>query len=289
MADQAVGVVPPFLLVALRYLIVAVVFLPFTRRGNLRWVHIVSVGWLYGVVQFSGLFLGLRLGVGAGVAATVIQSQVLFTIVLARLLLKEPVRLVQWAELALGTGGLFLIASSGGGGAPVRGIACVLVGAAGWAASNIVLKTAGPVSAWSLTVWQSVAVVPVMPLLSVAFETNQVHVVTHLSPRTTAALCYIALCSTGLGNFVWYRLVQRVGPSRAAPFSLLVPVVGLLAARVVLDQRLSSQQAAGMLLTVLGTALVMRPTSHAPRRSLPSTPGGGQQRGATVPDRSTSR
>lgn len=256
-ADQAVVSVPPLLLVALRYLVVAVAFLPFTRRGGLPWRYIAAVGALYGVVQFSGLFLGLRIGVGAGVAATVIQSQALFTIVLARVFLKESFGRLQWTGLVVSGIGLALIALSGGGAAPLGGVLCVLLGAAGWAGSNIVLKKAGKISAWTMTVWQSVAVIPPMVLISGLFETGQRSAVTGMSFTTAAAILYIALLATGFGNYAWYRLIQRVGPSRTAPFSLLVPVVGLLTSWIVLHQTLTAQQLAGVVLSLIGLTVIL--------------------------------
>ncbi|MBV8542908.1 MAG: EamA family transporter [Pseudonocardiales bacterium] len=256
-ADLAVANVPPLLLVALRYLVVAVVFLPFTRRGDLPWRYIAAVGALYGVVQFSGLFMGLRLGVGAGVAATVIQSQALFTILLARVFLKESFGRLQWTGLVVSGSGLVLIALSGGGAAPLGGVLCVLLGAAGWAGSNIVLKKAGKISAWTMTVWQSVAVIPPMLLISGVFETGQRSAVTGMSFTTAAAILYIALLATGFGNYAWYRLIQQVGPSRTAPFSLLVPVVGVLVSWVALDQTLTVQQLSGVVLTLIGLTVIV--------------------------------
>jgi len=275
-ADEAVASMPPFLLVALRYVVVAALFLPFTRRGGLSWRYIVLVGLLYGVVQFSGLFLGLHHGVGAGVAGTVIQCQALFTIVLARLVLKETFSGPQWAGLLVGAGGLLMIALSGGEDAPYVGVLWVLLGALGWAASNIVLKKAGPISAWTMTVWQSVAVIPPMLLLSGVFEHGQVHAVAHISAKTGGAILYIALLATGLGNFLWYRLIQKVGPSRTAPFSLLVPVVSLVSGWLVLGEGLNTLQAGGVVCILLGvTAIAFAPAFTkwlAARAAVPDSP-----------------
>lgn len=256
-ADQAVAHVPPLLLVALRYLVVAAVFLPFTRRRGLPWRYIAAVGALYGVVQFSGLFLGLHYGVGAGVAATVIQSQALFTILLARVFLNESFGRLQWTGLVVSGTGLALIALSGGGAAPLGGVLWVLLGAAGWAGSNIVLKKAGKISAWTMTVWQSVAVIPPMVLISGVFENGQSSAVTGMSFTTAAAILYISLLATGFGNYAWYRLIQRVGPSRTAPFSLLVPVVGLLVSWIALNQTLTTQQLTGIVLSLIGLAVIV--------------------------------
>lgn len=271
-ADEAVQSIPPFLLIALRYLVVAALFLPFTRRVGLPWRHIVAVGLLYGVVQFAGLFLGLTHGVGAGVAGTVIQSQALVTVVLARLVLGESFSAPQWCGLLLGAAGLMLIALSGRGDAPLVGVLWVLFGAAGWGASNIVLKKAGPISAWGVTVWQAVSVIPPMLVLSAVFEHRQLHVLSHLSARTGGAVLYIAVLATGLGNFLWYRLIQRVGPSRTAPFSLLVPVVSLVCGWWLLGERLTPAQGLGVCCVLLGVgavALASRPRARVAGAPVP--------------------
>jgi O-acetylserine/cysteine efflux transporter len=256
-ADEAVADVPPFLLVALRYLVVAVLFMPFTRRAGLAWKYIVAVGLLYGVVQFSGLFLGLKLGVSAGVSATVIQSQALLTIVLAWFFLDEKFGALQWAGLAISGTGLTVLSVSGGENAPLLGVTCVLIGAAGWACSNIVLRKAGKISPWTMTVWQSVAVIPPMLALSLIFEHGQVGTVTHMRLDTFGALLYIAVLATGLGNYLWYRLIQQEGASKVAPFSLLVPVVGVVAGWIVLDQALSTRQSIGVVVILVGLALIV--------------------------------
>ena len=254
-ADDAVQHIPPFLLVALRYLVVAALFMPFTRR-NISWRNLALVGLLYGVVQFSGLFLGLHDGVGAGIAGTLIQSQALVTVVLARLVLHEAFGGLQWAGLGLGVAGLALIAVSGGGNAPLSGVLWVLFGALGWGVSNIVLKKVGPLPAWNLTVWQSATVIPAMLVLSGLFDHGQVHAVSHITATAVLAILYIAVLATGLGNFLWYRLIQQVGPARTAPFSLLVPVVSLLSGWLVRGEGLTAAQAAGVVLIMVGVAAI---------------------------------
>jgi O-acetylserine/cysteine efflux transporter len=256
-ADDAVAHVPPLLLVGLRYTLVFLCFVPFTRRGGMPWRFILLVGLLYGVVQFSGLFVGLHRGVSAGVAATLIQSQALITIVLARVLLRETFAVRQWAGLLIAAAGLVLIASSHSASAPLDGVLFVLLGAAGWAGSNIVLKKATGISAWGITVWQSVVPIAVMFLLSGIFESGQKHALVHMHSKTVLAIAYIALLSTGVGNFIWYRLIQQIGPSNTAPFSLLVPVVGVISGWAVLGERLGAREIAGILLSLAGLAVVM--------------------------------
>lgn len=255
-AENAVSQIPPFLLVAMRYFVVALVFLPFTRRNGLPWKYIFLVGFFYGVVQFSGLFWGLSLGVSSGIAATLIQSQALFTILLATLFLNEKFSLLQWLGLVAGVIGLILITVSGDISAPIPGVLCIIFGGAGWACSNIVLKKAGKISAWTMTVWQSITVVPIMLLLSIIFESNHYASLANISLSAISSVLYIALVATGLGNFLWYYLVQKLGPSNTAPFSLLIPVVAVITGWIVLGEKLTLLQTYGVLIILAGLVLI---------------------------------
>jgi len=254
--ENAISQLPPILLVALRYFIVGIVFLPITRRNGSPWKYIFLLGFFSGVVQFWGLFWGLSLGVSSGVAATLMQSQALFTILLATLFTNERFFLIQWIGLFVGSFGLILIATGGDASAPLLGVLCVLMGGAGWACSNIVLKKAGKVSAWTMTVWQSIIVVPIMLSLSLLFESGQYMALTNITISGIASVIYISLLATGLGNFIWYYLIQQIGLANTAPFSLLVPVVAIISGWLFLGEKLSSIQIAGLVIALSAQTLL---------------------------------
>jgi len=65
-------------------------------------------------------------------------------------------------------------------------------------------------------------------------------------------LIYLAFGATILGYGLWSRLLSRYPASQVAPFSLLVPVVGLTSSALLLDERLGPLQVLGALLVMLG-------------------------------------
>ena len=65
-------------------------------------------------------------------------------------------------------------------------------------------------------------------------------------------MAYLALISTLLGYGLWTGLLQRYPTSTVAPLSLMVPVVGLLAAMLLLGEFPSGQQWVGTLGVLLG-------------------------------------
>jgi O-acetylserine/cysteine efflux transporter len=54
---------------------------------------------------------------------------------------------------------------------------------------------------------------------------------------------------------LWSRLLSRYPASQVAPFSLLVPIVGLASASLLLDEQLTMAQIGGALLVMAGLAV----------------------------------
>lgn len=108
-----------------------------------------------------------------------------------------------------------------------------------------------------LVVWSSL--VPPIPffLLSWWLEGGEriAAALGHFTPQAWFAVAYLAFVATLFGYGLWSRLLSRHPAGKVAPFSLLVPVVGVLASGVLLDERLSALQAAGSLLLLAGLAV----------------------------------
>ena len=113
-------------------------------------------------------------------------------------------------------------------------------------------------TAW-LMVAASALVVPVGALAIV--ETFQ-----HPPPFLAwASLVYTALALL-IGNTLWQRAVQQVGPARTLVYLYLEPVLALVLAALVLGERLTIIQAIGGVLALLGVMLVRRSDEAARRQ-----------------------
>jgi O-acetylserine/cysteine efflux transporter len=222
-----------------------------------------------GLGQFGFLFFGLWLGLSAGIASMVLQTQVFFTVMLAAVVLHERTRANQWIGLLLSAAGLALIAAAGGTGeahVPVAGFLCAIAGAALWAVSNVVARAAQrhnpDYDALSLVVWGSTA--SIVPFLLLALwqdgwvATQQS--LANISWRGAGAVLYLALVATVLAYSMWARLLKRYPAGKVAPFSLLVPVVGLYSAWLVFDERLAVLQWLGV--AAVGAGLLISNFGH---------------------------
>lgn len=253
----------PMLLGALRFLAASVPFLLFVPRPALSWKYVVAYGLAQGVGQFGLLFLGLHLGMTAGMASVVMQTQALFTLLMAVALLGERARLAQWLGLSISFVGLLMIAGAHGEGArqmTLAGFVLTLGAAFMWAVSNLVVRKAAQAGSYeplSFIVWSSL--VPVLPFLALSWwvdgaQQMQAQLLA-FDGRALFAVLYLALLATLLAYSLWTRLLQRHPAGRVTPFSLLVPVVGLVAAMTLLGEQPSAMQWAGTA-AVLGGLLV---------------------------------
>ncbi|CAM2156778.1 cysteine/O-acetylserine exporter EamA [Pararobbsia alpina] len=246
--------VPPMLLGALRFALAAVPAVFFVKRPRvpLRWLFAYALTISFG--QFAFLFSAMYVGMPAGLASLVLQAQAFFTLAFAWLFLREPLRPRTILGLVVAAAGLALIGAQGGHSMTLAGFVMTLCAAASWALGNIVTKKIGRVDLVGLVVWASL--IPPLPFLalSYALEGPQ-RIATALAGiglTSIGAILYLAFIATLIGYSLWSRLLSRYSAGQVAPFSLLVPVVGLASALLLLGEQLSAIQYGGAALVMLG-------------------------------------
>ena len=243
---------PPMLLGALRFLLAAFPAILFVRRPQvpLRWL--LAYGLTISLGQFACLFYAMHVGMPAGLASLVLQSQAFFTLLLAALLLGERLRASNLFGLLVAAAGLALIGLQGGQAMTLAGFALTIGAAAMWALGNIVTRKLGKVNLVGLVVWGSL--VPPLPFLALSWWLEGPAAIESalrgFSLDSLLVLAYLAFAATLLGYGLWSRLLSRYPASQVAPFSLLVPVVGISSSALLLGERLGALQ-------LLGAALVM--------------------------------
>lgn len=69
------------------------------------------------------------------------------------------------------------------------------------------------------------------------------------------AVVYLAFVATLLGYSLWSQLLSRYPASQVAPFSLLVPIIGLASASLLLGEQLGPMQIAGAAFVMMGLVI----------------------------------
>ena len=245
---------PPMLLGALRFLLAAFPAILFIRRPQLPLRWLLAYGLTISLGQFAFLFSAMAVGMPAGLASLVLQSQAFFTLLFAALLLGERLRAGNLLGLLVAAGGLLLIGLQGERSMTLAGFALTICAAAMWALGNIVTRKLGKVDLVGLVVWGSL--VPPLPFLALSWWLEGPAAIESalrgIGLDSILVLVYLAFGATLLGYGLWSRLLSRYPVSQVAPFSLLVPVVGLSSAALLLDEHLDALQLLGALLVLLG-------------------------------------
>ncbi|HEX5341331.1 MAG TPA: EamA family transporter [Duganella sp.] len=257
----------PFQMGAARYVFAILPLILFVKPPKLAPKWVIAYGLSQGVGQFGFLFLSLKVGMSASLASVILQTQVFFTAIFGFMLLKERTSRALLAGLALAALGLACFAASSlqsvsaSDITPV-GFALCLTGAAMWAVSNIVVRSAQKTSPGfdviSFIVW--CGAVPIIPfvLLSLAFDDSSTRWQWTEAPFSAwVAVAYIGWMSTIVGYAMWTRLLKRHPVNRVAPFSLGVPVVGITSGMVALGDVISGWQWAGIALIVAALVCTM--------------------------------
>jgi O-acetylserine/cysteine efflux transporter len=185
--------------------------------------------------------------------------QPVFTIPLAAVALGERPSLRQVAGVTLAVTGLGTIAAGRAHGVPLQAVALGIASAASWGCGNVVTRAARPKRPFSLLVWSSVvAPVPLLGL-SLIFEgtARWQSAASSINASGIAALAYVVVVSTFFGYGVWYWLLSRHPASTVAPFTLLVPAVGILTAWLVRGEHPTWGELLGSLIVLVGLALAL--------------------------------
>jgi len=282
---SSLGSFPPFLLVAIRFTLLAIPTLLLVPRPQvpLRWL--IGYGLGFGVAQFTFLYAGMAAGMPTGLASLVLQASGPFTLVLGALLLSEKVHRLQWVGIAVAVIGMALVGWSRAQAASFVPFLLLLLGAVGGAFGNLSSRLAKPPNPLHLTMWMSVVVPVPMLALSLIFE-GPAQIGAALTGSLSAAaapawlgLVYTCLIGTVVGSGLWTWLLARHPAGVVAPFSMLVPVVGILTAAVVLGEWPSWLELLGGVIVVGGVLIgAIRPPVPA-AQSLETQPIAAQPSG----------
>jgi O-acetylserine/cysteine efflux transporter len=256
---------PPLFLAVLRFALVAIPTMLLIPRPQvpLRWLVGTGVG--IGILQFGFLYIGMAAGMPGGLASLVLQASAPFTVLIAGIWLHERLSRRQVFGISVAVLGLAAIAAHQAQVAALLPFVLTLCGAMGWAIGNICSRQAQAPNPLHLTLWMSV--VPPVPMLAVSLLVEgPARIGRSLSTvwswqalPAVLGLLYIVVIATLVGYGLWNTLLSRHPSSVVAPFSMLVPVVGVFASWVAFRELIDPVELAAGAAVVIGVLYASRP------------------------------
>ena len=217
--------------------------------------------WILGLAIASGAEYGAMFHApghtGAGIASVLGNTGPLMVVVLAAVVLGEPITRVKLISLSLGLAGISLIAYpaiTDPAQAGVQGTLLPLTAAAGASLSSVLFKRmrAGDallaVAAWQL-------LLAAAAILGTSFWVERGAMIVWSGGFW---LLLVALgVSTAFAQSLWYWLVQREEVGRLSVYLFLIPFFGLLLAWLFFDEQVGVFEATGIAVTLSAILLAL--------------------------------
>jgi len=256
---NCLAIFPPFLFAALRYTFALLPMAFLIPRPKVPIWNLALYGLLVGVGQFGIVYYAVNSQISPGLASLVIQTQVFFTIGFAMLINQERLGLYQVLALLLAVIGLLIIALHADATTTLLGLALTVFAGFSWGVANTVGRYAGigsPRELFAYVVWASAFAVPPLLLISAVFEGGVAHLSAVLGQAPLGAWLGVFWQSWGntlFGYAAWAWLLSKHPAAVVAPMPLLVPIFGMGASAIYLDEGLPAWKlfAAGLVMVGL--------------------------------------
>lgn len=252
---------PPLTFLLYRFVAVAVLMALVCLVTGARWpsrrteyLNVAIAAWLVHGLYLGGVFVALSKGLPAGTAAMLVGLQPIVTVFLARAWLREPVVARQWAGLALGLAGVWLVVrhkvSLDADPVALAAIAVALAGISVgtlWQkrhASHVDLRTGAAIQ------FAACAIV-YLPLVLLFEDASAVQ----WTPQFAFAIGWsVVVLSVGAISLLYWLLRHGAAAGVARLFFLVPPVTALMAFAM-FGERLDALAVAGMVVIVVAVAM----------------------------------
>ncbi|KOP54399.1 hypothetical protein OX90_08295 [Pseudomonas coronafaciens pv. porri] len=246
---------PPILMVAMRYAIMAVALLPLLRRCRREHLGTMTlIASVTGTLHFGLLYCGIT-RVDASTSAIIYQLATPFTLVLACVALGEVLKLKVVAGIALAFAGVLVLLFNSAAIGSLPGMLLVALAALAFATGSVLTKRLGPLDPLALTAWTAVIAAPQLLLWSYVQEHDQWSRVLVASSQAWWAMLYTALSGGLLGFGLWFWLLSRNSIQQLSPYLLSVPLFAIGVSQLLLGDGFTPRLLLGGALTLLGVAL----------------------------------
>ncbi|HEY7609079.1 MAG TPA: EamA family transporter [Alphaproteobacteria bacterium] len=261
-----VAAVPPMMMIALRFAVVAALILPFVPapRAHMRRIFYLSI--MIGVFHFAPNFTGLKL-VDSGVGAILNQLSVPFSAILAAIFFKDRIGWRRMLGMGLAFAGVAVLVGEPKRPTDLLGAFLMIAASLAWAVSIIQTKFLKDVNPLSLVGWMTLMAAPQLAILSLLLEERPVAAALAMGWIGLWPILYMAIFVSIVSHTLWYGLVHRHPINVTAPFALLTPVFGVLFGVLILGEQFTWWMLAGGLITLAGVTII---TIRRPAQAEPS-------------------
>lgn len=248
---------PPLLLCGLRFLFFSIPLIFFVKKPKVPLKNLIIYSMLTFTVQFALLFLALHLGMPPGVASLVFQVQIFISLFIAAVVFNEKPNKMQIYGGIIAFIGIIFVWIDLNQSTSIIGLLIEITAATAWAMGNVYSKKMNKDNSLSLVVWGCFLATPPLMLLSLIFEGPNLiwSSITNASWISIMSVAYTTYISTGIGYALWNKLLSLYPVSTVIPFTLLVPIFGLLSSMLVFNETMTTNKLIATMLILFGLGI----------------------------------
>jgi drug/metabolite transporter (DMT)-like permease len=254
---------PPLASLALRFFVSGLIGVAIARALGQSW-NLTRDQWratfVFGLCQ-NAIYLGLNFvamqTIEASLASIIASTMPLMVALAGWIVLREKLPPLGIVGLILGVTGVAIIMSARlSGGVDIYGISLCLIAAAALTVATLSVRGASSGGNLMMVVGLQMFVgAGALAVTSALTET----IVVNPTPELFIAFIYTTLAPGLLATWIWFSLVARIGAVRAATFHFLNPFFGVAIAALLLGERLTGRDIAGVAIIAIGILAVQYP------------------------------
>ncbi len=250
-----VGELPPMVMITLRFLTTALLFIPFIKwPGKDRFWKIAEVGIWMGAVHQSLLFIALE-HLDASTVVVLLQSQIMFAAVLGWLILKETIHWRTGTGLLIGFSGILLVLG-GPDSQNIWGCFITLLSALAIAVSYIRMRQLKDVHPMTFIAIINGASLPFVFVGSMIMSPEGWSLLPDANWMILAGVLTYQALIVSLSHALWQTLLSRNSVTKVTCFILLLPIVTIALSIVMLGEQMNMSLLWGALLTIIGVGII---------------------------------
>ena len=226
--------------------------------GPRSWPALVALA-IVGHTLYQLLFIRALDETSVANSSLIIGCTPVFVALMTAALGQERISAARWAGVALSAAGIYLVVGRGAApsattGSSLRGDLRMLAAVLCWSSATILSRpllarhNAIQITGWSMALGT-------LGYLPFAWREIRAVAWTALAPQVWFALLFSSVLALCVSYIIWYTAIQRLGNTRTAVFSNMVPVAAMLVAWLVYGEPIGPAKVAGATAILAGVAL----------------------------------
>ena len=254
---------PPLLMMAMVYGVTALCLARYIPRIATPLWRLFLLTSLIAPIQAYFIFSGLK-GLPASTAILVLQTQAPFTVLFGWLMLGERPSLLRLGGMTISLIGVAIVAGAPEAAASWWPVLLVAIGSACWSAGQAAARGKVLDEGPTLTAGIALNATPQALIASIFLEHGQIQAITSASPGLWALFLVFALGGFVMAYSLWYGLLRRYRVDQVIPFTLLMPIAGVISGGAILGESVSLMELLGGIVILIGLSVVIWAKSPPP-------------------------